>query len=286
MIDISWKLECKVDKKIATCIAANASFAKVGFSLPSSIPFTVSTRTWNSNTGEIQESVIYSEKLAVNSRYQFKVNANSLLSEIGVGDSDSESTAVWSNPSFVLPITIDNSSINLECPSNIKGSTIACTLEFTTASSSKLSQKVNIEYKNSKTNWKTIKTVLLTPNKNTRVVFPNNLDSKLFVRASTSIGSEKLMSSTSDWVKTLPTPTRTPAGIRGTTVYLSAYSVMTRLANSRPYPFTVARIASYGGIPNYCKTLVAAAEADTGVSLKLQERLDWVLACTDYLKAP
>lgn len=288
MVDISWKLECKTDKKIASCIATNTSYAKVGFSLPVAIPLTVSTKIWSAKTSEIQESVMYTENLSVNSRYLFKVNADSLLSEIRVGNSDSDLSAVWSNPSFVLPITIDNSSIYLDCPSNIKGSSITCTLQFATTSNAKAIQNIAIESKNSKTNWKTIKTVGLLPNKSSKVTFPNNLDNQLHVRASASIGSNKLISSTSDWVKNSlkpSTPTKTQSGIRGSSTYLSTYSIMARLANSLPYPFTAARIASYGGINGYCTTLVAAGEADAGVSLKLQDRLDWILACTDYLKS-
>ena len=288
MVDISWNLECKTDKKIASCVATNTSYAKVGFLLPATIPLTVSTKTWSVKASEIQESVIYSDNLAINGKYQFKVNADSLLSEIGAGNSDTDLSAVWSNPSFILPITIDNSSINLDCPSNIKGSTITCTLQFATSSNTNASQKISIENKNSKTNWKTIKTVGVVPNKSSKVVFPNNLDSQLHVRASASIGSNKLVSSTSDWVKNSPitnTLTKPQTGIRGSSTYLSTYSIMARLANSLPYPFTAARIASYGGITGYCTTLEAAGEADAGVNFKLQDRLDWVLACTDYLKS-
>jgi hypothetical protein len=288
-INIGLTLKCNLVESIEKCVAQNNVSPKAGFEMPISIPLQISTNIWDSASSTIVNRVIQEKDVPSNSEFSFMVNSSSNLKSISVKIDGNIPETEWVNPNFALPISPSNSQIQFNCPSNVSGSTIACTLRVQSESKSTAVLKISIEEKNSRNSWKSVKVVSAKLNTSSKIQIPNNLDSVLYVRASATINGVLLQSKISNWVAKsssipLPQQSTSSSGTRGSRDYLNWYQLMTNLGNSSPYPFTVARIQSFGGISGYCNYLESASENSTGVALTSQQRANFILACTDYLQ--
>ena len=195
-----WKLDCALNKGVAKCSVSNFSKAKYGFDLPESIPFEVTTRIWRS--GEtISDSTSFGRAMAPNSKYEFQIPVpkNSQVEEILIGDGVTPDFANWINAGFDRPMTAENSVISLDCPESFKGSSVRCSLEFGTLSNYTKSLQISLEARNTKSGWRSVKKVSLTPNKLVDVTVPSIIDSTFQVRAVAVISGEKLYSEISKW---------------------------------------------------------------------------------------
>ena len=70
-----------------------------------------------------------------------------------------------------------------------------------------------------------------------------------------------------------------------TTSYARFYDLFTRLWKVDPAPFSQSRIDQNGGRIRYCSNLRIASENDTGVKLNDSDRIDFVAACSDFLRS-
>lgn len=198
--EIQWKLDCSLNKSVAKCSVSNLSKAKYGFDLPATIPFEVTTRIWKS--GEtISGSTSFGRTMVPNSKFDFQVTVpkNSQLEEIQIGDGVTPDFANWINAGFDRPMTTENSVISLDCPESFKGNSVKCSLEFGTLSNSAKSIQISLEARNTKSGWRSVKKVSLTPNKLIDIIIPSIIDTTLQVRAVAVISGEKLYSETSKW---------------------------------------------------------------------------------------
>jgi hypothetical protein len=197
-IEAEWKLECSLNNGVAKCSVSNLSKAKYGFDLPATIPFEVKSRIWKS--GETTSgSTSFGRTMVPNSKFDFQVTVakNSQLEEIRIGDG--VTSDFWINTGFIRPVTAENSVISLECPESFSGNSVKCSLEFGTLSNNTKSLQISLEARNTKSGWRSVKKVSLTPNKLVDVTIPSIVDTTLQVRAVAVISGEKLYSETSKW---------------------------------------------------------------------------------------
>lgn len=66
--------------------------------------------------------------------------------------------------------------------------------------------------------------------------------------------------------------------------YTKFYDLMVRLWNSDARPFSQNNISKYGGESGFCTKFVSASESDLGITLTYDDRIDFVLACTNFLR--
>jgi hypothetical protein len=199
-IGTEWKLACNLIKGVTKCSVSNFSTAKYGFDLPATIPFEVTTRIWKS--GEtISDSTSFGRAMAPNSKFDFQIPVpkNSQIEEIQIGDGVTPDFANWINDDFDRPMTIENSVISLDCPDSFKGNSVRCALEYGTLSNYTKSLRISLEARNTKSGWRSVKKVSVTPNKLIEVNIPSIIDTTLQMRAVAVISGEKLYSEISKW---------------------------------------------------------------------------------------
>ena len=211
-IETEWRLNCSLNKGIAKCSVSNLSKAKYGFDLPVTIPFEVTTRIWKS--GEtISGSTSFERTMLPNSKSDFQVTVpkNSQLEEIQIGDGVTTDVANWINTGFDRPMTTENSVISLDCPESFKGNSVKCSLEFGTLSNYAKSVQISLEARNTKSGWRSVKKVSVTPGKLVEVTIPSIFDTTLQVRAVAVVSGEKLYSETSKWQTSSASSTSSPS---------------------------------------------------------------------------
>ena len=205
-------MNCSLNKGIAKCSVSNLSKAKYGFDLPVTIPFEVTTRIWKS--GEtISGSTSFERTMLPNSKSDFQVTVpkNSQLEEIQIGDGVTTDVANWINTGFDRPMTTENSVISLDCPESFKGNSVKCSLEFGTLSNYAKSVQISLEARNTKSGWRSVKKVSVTPGKLVEVTIPSIFDTTLQVRAVAVVSGEKLYSETSKWQTSSASSTSSPS---------------------------------------------------------------------------
>ena len=176
------------------------------------IPFEVTTRIWKS--GEtISGSTSFGRTMLPNSKSDFQVTVpkNSQLEEIQIGDGVTTDVANWINTGFDRPMTTENSVISLDCPESFKGNSVKCSLEFGTLSNYAKSVQISLEARNTKSGWRSVKKVSVTPGKLVEVTIPSIFDTTLQVRAVAVVSGEKLYSETSKWQTSSASSTSSPS---------------------------------------------------------------------------
>ena len=286
MFDVKWKPNCLIQGNNIVCNVNSSVTIKPGFKSPKTVNLIINASKSNPKTGALEVLEIRNEIVNSGNAYILEIPFDKLVKNLEFYSADfAENSVTWTNPKYVAPIipfTIDNTTLTLDCPANYSGSTVTCKAGVDSKATQKQTLVVNVESKFDNGAWKQQKALSITVSKLVSFSVKDSSSKRLQIRLRAQIGKNAIFSNTQSWTATSPNTSK-PSNNNESAAYIRFYKLMTDLWNSNSTPFSAANIAKFGGRSSYCYQLERASESDFGVTLSTQDRADFIRACSNFL---
>lgn len=246
--------------------------------------------------GEVTDGVPRDVEWVVTSSGQKISNGNSTLSagstlEVALPESHfahsiearilGESTWIQADakPHDYLADLLRDLRLSQSCPDSFRSTTVTCKYSMRAESILSPTFKLNIQQRVDGKPWQTVKVTSMKLNSTISVRLTAHHKKSLDVRGIVTFEGKTFKSEIQEWETKRP-----QSGNPNSRNYTRFYSLMQRLWSSNKSAFSPTNVSRYGGVSGFCSNFVDASYLDFGISLSSQDKLDFILACKDFLR--